>query len=794
MAVPAVGSFHPAQDALTQAMAEVRSTGWHSTPGLPPGRASAGAVRFSASSQGSVSHAEATQGKHDTNNLSTEVRVSRAQLALLVEQLAESKRCRDSLQQQLLDVGEARREAYQQTQQESADMMAELADSTAKRAWLAEQLADSECCRDHLQQQLLDIAQARHSAGMQTRQESDNIRAELADSTAKLARLAGELAQSERCRESLQQQLLDVGEAKCSANMHILQDVTNLRAEQADSTAKLAWLVEQLADSERCRDSLQQQLLDLCEAKLLASTAGTEPAGQSATQDLFCESLGVCQELNGLSVTKKASPGAAAASCPACGHFAIAGEHTHGTTLETATSEVAALKVAMTQSEAIFLDLEAQLTAAFEREDALQKQIAPLQQKLEEASKHADAAQFELQGAANNAGHDLVPAIQHLGSAPGNAKVHPSLKEAERVAMNGAAKSQHAQQTPKHAEPFSQQVQLLTIQLRAAQSKANDAESIIERLHDQLLAQQGKLDGAGKGQSSDQHAAPAQLSSQQVQLLTLQLRAAQRRAHDAETVIERLHDQLYSQQAAITELQSALTAAGQNTQAHNAGSHPVAASTDSSIVNQLLQIDYPRSNTLPRVAIVEELPTGTTAYSGVAEDELLSVGQDKGSINSALQIVHPVPASSASLSEWVPAPKSTAQGSAHVSPLLVACALIAGQTEAPEELYAIMAQEDDTLAASTRSASKGKVAARVEPGSGRQGVVMQQHAHAPHSTQRMRENPLFLHGQHQGSLLGTCTCMCRSVQHCCHVYFSLLTGSFLLVGSSSAQSHAGFTG
>jgi len=794
MAAPAVGSFHPAQDALTQAVAEVRSTGWHSTPELPPGRVSAGAVRFSASSQGSVSHAEATQGKHDTNKLSGEVRVSRAQLALLVEQLAESKRCRDSLQQQLLNVGEARREAYQQTQQESADMMAELADSTAKRAWLAEQLTESERCRDHLQQQLLDLAEARHSAGMQTRQESDNIRAELANSTAKLARLAGELAESERCRDSLQQQLLDVGEAKYSANMHILQDVTKLRAELADSTAKLARLAEQLADSERCRDSLQQQLLDLFEAKLLASTIGTEPAGQSATQDLSCKSPEVGQGVNDLSVTKEGSAGAAVASCPACEHSTIAGEHEHGRTLETATSEVAALKVAMTQSEAIFLDLEAQLTAAFEREDASQKQIALLQQKLAEASKHADAAQFEQQGTANNAGHHLVPAMQHLSSAPGNAEVHPSLKEADRVAMNGAAKSQHAQQTPKHAESSSQQVQLLLTQLRAAQNKTNDAESIIERLHDQLLAQQGMLDRAGKDQSSDQHAAPAQLSSQRVQLLTLQLRAAQSRAHDAETVIERLHDQLYSQQAAITELQPALTAAGQNTQAHNAGSYPGAASTDSPIVNQLLQIDYPRSNTLLKVAIVEELPIGTTAYSGVAEDELLSVDQDKGAINSALQIVHPVPAPSASLSEWVPAPKSTAQGSAHVSPLLVACALIAGQTEAPEELYTIMAQEDSTPATSTRRASKGKMAAQVGPGSGRQGGVMQQHAPAPHSTQRMRENPLFLHGQRQGSLLGNSTCMGKSVRHCCHVYCSLLTESLLLVGSSSAQSHAGFTG
>ena len=52
-------------------------------------------------------------------------------------------------------------------------------------------------------------------------------------------------------------------------------------------------------------------------------------------------------------------------------------------------------------------------------------------------------------------------------------------------------------------------------------------------------------------------------NSQRVQLLTEQLRRAQSRANDAEAVIETLQGQLIGQQAAMTALQASLTAASE---------------------------------------------------------------------------------------------------------------------------------------------------------------------------------------------------------------------------------------
>ena len=499
-------SFHAAQEALTQAVAEVRSTGAHNSPELLPDRASAEPVRLSASSQQSPGRLN-----------------------------------------------------YIDAPRIAADLRSELAASKAKLARTAEQLAESELCREHLEQQLLDVGEARHNA-----------------------------------------------------HQRGLQDSSDMMAEVADSTAKLALLAQQLAES-----------------------AEREPS----------------------------------------------------TTLEAATSEVAALRVAMTQSENIFLDLEAQLRAAFEREAASQLRIAALEQELVQAGMHARPASAMQLAVADGDGSAIVPFVQHQRSAPDLTMMQPQSLEAGTIVIYGSEDTQQA----------------------ARQDMTASA------------------------------------SSQQTQLLTAQLRAALQQVSDTETVIERLHDQIFNQYALITELRLALSASGQLIGIPDASLGAASVTHTTEAGSKALQLEYPVSKGLLKMAIVEEVLSEYGSQLGKAKDMQLVKDGSK-----AQQVVYPDPQVAASNSALRTPAKPALPRSAHISQLAVTCALIAGQTEFPEELYSLVLSEDSAPLAVSRDAHTSRVPARSDEACHSQSDAVREDTASAHSaSQRMRENPLFLQGQHR---------------------------------------------
>ena len=583
---PAIVNFHAAREALTQAMAEVQTSGRHNAEDVRPCRDSPGPARVSTSSQGDHGHATVFQAPYGPADVESELVATRARLVHTAEQLAESERCRDNLQQQLLDVGEARLDAH----------------------------------------------------------------------------------------------------------TYKLQDSTTLRPEAADSAARLERLAQQLAESERCRDSLQHQLLDLGEARFTAGSVRDEPARQPASQHTPHEDL---EEGKALSCSGGSPAGKDAAlvglrRCSACGGSQSAAERAPGSTLEIATSEVAALRVAMTQSEAIFLDLEAQLRAAFEREAASQHRIAALEQELKQAGMHPTPASVMQPATAQDAMSALVPFVQHQGSA---------------------------------------------IDISMMPSQSEEARAIV-------------VCGSGNIQEAAQRNMPAEHSSQQAQLLTAHLRAALQQLSDAEAVIERLHDQLFDQHALITELKSALSASGQSFLISDARAGLGAAIiTRAGPSGKALQLAYPVSTSLQKMAILEETPSYNASQLGTAEDMQLV-----GDVSKAPQVVYSIAASGASVSDLQTSAKPAMPGFAHMSQLAVICALIAGQTESPEELCSMVMHEEIIPPSYSQEAHRRNAPARLDTTPDREEEITHKHmGSADSASQLIRGNPLFLQGKHPGS-------------------------------------------
>ena len=521
-----------------------------------------------------------------------------------------------------------------------------------------------------------------HLNGVQDSGSAADLGPELAASKARLARTAEQLAESERCREHLEQQLLDVGEARHNAHLRGLRRSTDLRAEVADSTARLALLAQQLAESERCKGSLQQQLLELGEARLTAGSSGDQPTKQAATRRPPSENLYSGQAVNS-SAEASARRDIALLESSASEGSQAAAEREPGTALEAATSEVAALRVAMTQSESIFLDLEAQLRAAFKREAASHLRIAALEQELGQAGMHARRASAAQSAVAGHDRSAMVPFVQHQTSASDITKMQPQSLEAGAIVVHGSVSSPMAPQKDMPADGPAEQMQVLTAQLRAA-------------LH---------------------------------------------QVSNAETVINRLHDQLFNQHALITELRLALSASGQSSDIPDAGLG--AAPFKAEAGGKALQLEYPDSNSLLTMAIVEEILSDSATQPDTAgEMQLIAEAQ------KALQVRTPSAASNSGLQTTA---KPPLRGSAHISHLAVTCALIAGQTEFPEELYSLVMSEDSAPSAYSRDVRTGRVSARSEGTRQSQRDAVPEHTESAHSTsQRMRENPLFLQGRHQG--------------------------------------------
>lgn len=520
-----------------------------------------------------------------------------------------------------------------------------------------------------------------HMDGRQAPRYAAGIESKIAAWEARLARTAEQLAESERCREHLEQQLLDMGEARHKAHLHALQDSPDPRLEVADSTAKLELLAHQLAESERCRDSLQQQLMDLGEASFTTGSSTIKPSGKAATQRAPHEDLKADQALSGsagLPVRRDTAlvgnffSGRGSQASPA---------REPGTTLEAATSEVAALRVAMTQSESIFLDLEAQLRAAFEREAASQHRIAALEQELKQAGMHARPASVAQSDTAHHTRSALVPFVQHQSSALDITMVQPQFLEAGAIVVYNSENLQ-------------------------------------------------------KGTQQDM---PADTASSQMQLLTAQLRAALQRLSDAERVSERLHDQLFNQHVLITELRLGLSAPGQSNETLDATLSPPATCVKAEASSKALQGDNPVSNSPLKVAIVEEIPLSNAPQLG-PEGEFLLIAD----VSRALQVPS-LTTSAASISDLHTTAKLAIPGSAHISQLAITCALIAGQTECPEELFTILMSEDSTPVSHSQTLHTDSVPARFDNRTRRsQGDAVSEHTTKARNS--MRENPLFIQG------------------------------------------------
>ena len=417
-------------------------------------------------------------------------------------------------------------------------------------------------------------------------------------------------------------------------------------AELAASRAKLARVAAQLAESERCRESLQQQLLDMGEAKMQTLAAANSPEQATAADSSMHDEAtdAEAQEWQPAD-TQLFSEDAQAHSCPACkrSQGEIINEASSGT-LEASISEVAALQVAMVQSEAIFLDLEAQLRAGFEREEALQGRIAALEQQRQTA-----AAQGQIAATRGKAQQGTASPQHAALDAPGLAPASPegqveSSQAACQQAAGAAAECQSGQEGS--TEPLRQQVPALTAQRRAAQSRASDAEGIVGRLQDQV----------------------------------------------------------FDQQALIAELQSSLTAA--------------------------------QARSPPAGQAAQQMDEGTLTSKAMGAQQLLAAPHEPA---ASLAVVKSIE-------------KGPLLGPAHVdiSPLLVACTLIAGQSESPEELYTIISRESSTFAPQQKGAHHTGLPAPPATTASTKGDRMERTASTQCSSDNMRENPLFLRGAQSG--------------------------------------------
>ena len=306
--------------------------------------------------------------------------------------------------------------------------------------------------------------------------------------------------------------------------------LAELRAELAERAAKHARVALQLAESERCRDRLQQQLLDLWEARAappaaenglcdVPDQASTLPeqapwlgGNVTGSNEITASSTGAPQAEQfqagaGQGDTSQASPlntvtGSAAVMagsddvqrllCPTCGRSGpLAGGEADAALGEVrqGLDEAAALRMAMSQSEAVFLDVERQLTAALEREEAAQARIAALEEKL--------PASIECKPLDDNEDKALAAEEVHQGQqswGPATAAVQSPVPEGQLAAAGeGPPLRCDAQQQTVTQAGTPQRVQLLTEQLRKAHSRANDAEAVIETLQGQLLGQQASM-------------------------------------------------------------------------------------------------------------------------------------------------------------------------------------------------------------------------------------------------------------------------------------------------------------
>ena len=303
------------------------------------------------------------------------------------------------------------------------------------------------------------------------------------------------------------------------------RQLAELRAELAERAAKQARVALQLEESERCRERLQQQLLDLWEARALPGAAEGGPCGAPDQASMLPEqaprpgadvtgsaetrpnSTDVPQaerfqagaghgETPQLHDTVKGSAEVMTSTtsvqrppCPVCGRpepsaggeaDAALGEVRQG------LSEIAALQLAMTQSEAIFLDVERQLTAALEREEAAQARIAALEEQLEAST----VSRPILEPKSNAVAAEEVRQGQQSGAPAATAAQSQTPEGQMAVAGEEPLSCCDAQQQTMTPADTPQRVQLLTEQLRRAHSRANDAEAVIETLQGQLMSQQ----------------------------------------------------------------------------------------------------------------------------------------------------------------------------------------------------------------------------------------------------------------------------------------------------------------
>lgn len=419
-------------------------------------------------------------------------------------------------------------------------------------------------------------------------------------------------------------------------------DKAGTMAEPAASRAKLARVAAQLAESERCRESLQQQLLDMGEAKMQTLAAANSPEqATAADSSMHDEATDAKAQEWQPADTQLLSEDAQAHSCPACRRSQ--GDminEASSSTLEASISEVAALQVAMAQSEAIFLDLEAQLRAGFEREEALQGRIAALEQQ-----RQAAIAQGQIAATRGKAQQGTVSALDAPGLAP--------------------------------ASPEGQ-----------AESSQDACEQAAGAAAECRSGQEGST----------------QLLQQQVQALTTQLRAAQSRASDAEGIIGRPQDQVSDQQALMAELQSSLTAA--------------------------------QARSPPAGQAAQQLDEGTLTSEAMGAQQLSAAPHEPA---ASLAVVKSIE-------------KGPLLGPAHVdiSPLLVACTHIAGQSESPEELYTIISRESSTFAPQQKGAHHIGLPAPPATTASTKGDRMERTASTQSSSDNMRENPLFLRGAQSG--------------------------------------------
>jgi hypothetical protein len=332
------------------------------------------------------------------------------------------------------------------------------------------------------------------------------------------------------------------------------------------------------------------------------------------------------------------------ASCPAWGRSQgeVISDAGSGT-LEALLSEVAALQVAMVQSEAIFLDLEAQLRAGFEREETSQGRIAALERQVQAAIAQGRIA-------------------ARSGSA-----------------QQGTAQPQHAALDASGPAPASPG--------KMVESNQDACEQAA---------------GASAKCHSHQEGSSQRLQSQ-AQVILAQLRSTQRRANDAEGIIGRLQNQVFDQQALIAELQSSLTAAQANPPpAEQAG-----------------------------CSAAQQMDGGTLTSEALGAQQLLATPQ-------------------------VAVVRSTGKGSlpgpvhGGISQLLVAYTLIAGQSESPEELSALILRENSTFAPKQRGPQQTGLPAPPAPAASMKGDWMERTASTHSSSDNMTENPLFLRCAYSG--------------------------------------------